>query len=159
MRVSKCIPLTLRTLWIHLPDICPHKSATCNTIQHRLLYMSRAFSLSLTYQRPSSASVPLIAVFSLHREMGFKQQAKRNSREIYQLSPYICLWLSVSQGHPGALCFLSLRLSSDCTMRINYSAAVSGFPAQSQSQMELCANGLLLYLAPLFEDEAHGESG
>lgn len=128
--------------------------------QSWLLYVSRAFSLALTYQRPRSASVPLIAVFSLHREMGFKQQAKKkNSREIYKLSPYLCLWLSVSQGHPGALCFLSLRLSSDCTMRINYSAAVSGFPAQSQSQMELCANGLLLYLAPLLEDEARGESG
>lgn len=96
----------------------------------------------------------LIAVFSLHRKKGIlpagKDEPVRNLRA-FCLSRSDCLGLS--------LCFPSLRLSSDCTMHINYSAAVSGFPVQSQSQMEFCANGLLLYLAPLLQDVAHGESG
>lgn len=79
-----------------------------------------------------------------------KDKPVRNLRA-FCLSLSDCLGLS--------LCFPSLRLSSDCTMHINYSAAVSGFPVQSQSQMEFCANGLLLYLAPLLQDVAHGESG
>ncbi|GAA6107388.1 uncharacterized [Tachysurus ichikawai] len=64
----------------------------------------------------------------------------------------------------GTMTLFSLffRLSSDCTIHINYSEAVSGFPRQSQSQMELCANGLLLYLPPApscSETLGHRESG
>lgn len=73
----------------------------------------------------------------------------------------LSLGLSVSQG-TMTLFSLFFRLSSDCTIHINYSEAVSGFPRQSQSQMELCANGLLLYLPPApscSETLGHRESG
>lgn len=131
-----------------------------DSIMCRTLYEFLRIHLPACTPTRQSRDLPTVRIWlssqSSHctEKMGFYQQAKTNPWEIYKLS----VFLSRSDCLGRSLCFPSLRLSSDCTMHINYSAAVSGFPVQSQSQMEFCANGLLLYLAPLLQDAARRES-